>query len=494
MLRLSNLTALDITSTEFVEDLSIDKLYLYQENTTSDEKSMMFVKDDAYKSRQMTRNNAVASFFDNTLLGTSNFYPEQGLGLTHYHQDAELSKRIDFEDVPMMQYKRAFLYFAQGSLSSNQIVAHYLRIYVNNENGKTVDLVSMVEFMNDSNINAKTSKIFESQIFNEALEISFPDVEYIVNSTNPEIMQIREYLFGTYTPKTYFIEYSVLTQDMIDDFSEAGLQFTEINLSTVNYQNLKITEEIDELFGRLQLTDNNFSLTSSLGHTIYDIETFIKNHYQINDETFSVQHIFTVTEYNSENMQLGIHHTSINNPANLYAPVKFRPLLSSATDHALIECMIKIQNGATGLAISKTSTFLLNDDNVDKFKAEETYAIELDNIIVTNVIEKQINQIVQESKTPNILYMNKFIYVQVMGNKDLQLSNGDSFVRIKSEFENQISSEKLFIRIGDSTIESEPHDKFLFKINQSLYYTKANSYLLLDSDLKVIQQGSLIKL
>lgn len=501
MIRLSNLTALDITSTEFVEDMSMQKLHIYEEPGLILEKSKLFVKADTYKLPQMSRNNAVASFFDNVLLGTSNFYPEQGLNLLNYHSKSEIQKLIQFDDVPLMQYKRAYLYFAQGALSASNIVAHYIRIYAMQENGKTVDLVSLVEFMNDSNIKAKTSKLFENQIFNEALEITFPDIEYIVNSTNVEVMKIREYLFGTSTPKTYFIEYSALTSDMIDNFSENGLQFTEINLATVNYQNYKITEESDELFSRLQLSNNDFAITSSLGHTSYDIETFIKNQYQINDESFDISHIVSITEYDGLDNVINSSIQMLSNPSDLYAPQEVRPLLSELTNHALIEVMIKISNGATGLTISKSSSMILTEEQVEKFKPQSTFELSFEKVEVRNIVEKKINKIVQESTTPKLLYVNKLVYVQVQSSKDLFIVNGDSYVKIKNDIhqlqtsteELQITSKKLFLKIGNNVIENEVSDKFTFKLPQSIFFDKASNYLLLDDDMLVIQQGQIFK-
>lgn len=491
MIRLSDLTALDITSTEFVEDLSVDKLYIYTEDTTDVAKSHFFIKDDNYRLRQMSRNNAVGTFFDNALLGTSNFYPEQGRGLIDYHVNSEITNKISFVDVPLMQYKRAYLYFAQGSLSSNTIVAHYIRIYATQENGKTVDLVSCIEFLNDSNVKAKTSKIFESQIFNEALELTFPDVEFIVNSTNPEIVKIKEFLFGTGTPKTYFIEYAALTSDMIDTFTESSLQFTEINLGTINYQNQKLTEEVDELFGRLVLSDNGYALTSSLGHTIYDIEAFINSQYQINNEAFEISHVCSITEYNDLNDVIGSSNIVLSNPANEYSPVKIRPLLSTATHHAFVEVMIKIVNGATGMTISKTSSILLKNDEVDKFKPEETFVFEFENLEIKNIIEKKINTIVQESTTPKILYVHKNVYVQSFEAEALVLLNGIFIIDVLGD--TKITAKKTFLRLGDLTIENVPGKLGTYKIPQSVYYSQITSYLILDEDLNVMFQGPVIR-
>lgn len=491
MIRLSNLTALDISSTEFVEDLSVDKLYLYDNPAETTSKNFLFVHDDAYKLRQMTRNNAVASFFDNVLLGTSNFYPEQGLGLVNYHQNRDIRNVIQFNSTPLMQYKRAYLYFAQGSLNASNIIGHYIRIYCSLSNGKSVDLVNMIEFLNDSNIKAKTSKIFESQIFNEALELTFPDVEFLVNSTNVEIQKIKQHIFGNDIPKTYFIEYSVITQDNIDNFTENGLQFTEVNLGVMNYQNFKITEEVSELTAQVQLSDNGYALISYLQHSIYDIETYINNNWQINDENFDISHIVTVTEYNGLDEQISSESTIISNPTNEYNPVKIRPMLSVSTNHAMVEIMIKISNGATGLTISKSSTLLLTDLDVDKFKPQETFSLNLEEITIKNIVEKKINQIVPETSTPSILYIQKNIYVEVQPAENIEVVNADKYVKIQTTLD--IKSPKLYLRIGDITIESEKDQQLVFRIPQSIYYKSEANYLLLNDDFVLIQQGAIIR-
>jgi hypothetical protein len=180
-----------------------------------------------------------------------------------------------------------------------------------------------------------------------------------------------------------------------------------------------------------------------------------------------------------------------SNPTNEYGSLKIRPLLSSSTNHAMIEVMIKISNGATGLTISKTSKLLLTNLEVDKFKAQENFTFEFENVEIKNVIEKKVNKIVQESTTPKILHIQKKIYVEVQSSININASNADKYILVQTSQE--ITSTKLYLRIGPLTIENEPNNKLMFKLPQAVYHLVDTGYVLLDDDLLVIQQGSIIR-
>ncbi len=492
MIRLSNLTAIDILQTEFTEDLSVDKLFLYKHPT---EQKYLFVKDDSYKLRQMSRNNATATFWGNVLLGTSNYYPEQGLDLTNFHTNHEITNLINFSDVPMMQYKRANLYFSQGSLANNRIVAHYIRIYVATEDNAIVDCFSVLDFANDSNIKAKTSKLFENQIFNEALELSFPDIEYIVNSSNSEIVKLKKYLFGDRIPRTYFIEYAAITSDMLDDFSENGLLFTELNLGVVNSNTSVITEEANELRSSLYLTNDNYSIVSVLMHTKFDVEAFIKSNYKINDEEFELSHIVSTSEYDETNALINQTNVVLSNPVAPYAPMHIRPLFDVRTNHAMIDVTIKIKNLATSMTISKSSSLLIKEVDIDKFKSTNSVVLDVEHQYINQTINKTVNQIVQENKSPKILYFEKKIWVQssFMGGPDLAIYDADMYVKLAIDNESTFQSEKTYLKLGNEIIESQPNQPLMFFIPQAYYSKLPQLYLLLDESLTLIQQGKIIK-
>jgi hypothetical protein len=350
----------------------------------------------------------------------------------------------------------------------------------------------MIEFLNDSNIKAKTSKIFEAQIFNEALELTFPDIEYICNSTNAEVQKIRTKLFGTFTPTTYFIEYAEVTQSMLDDFTEQGLTFTECNFGVKNYQTYRITEEVSELSANVMLSDNGYSLTSTLSHTAYDIEAFIRNAYQINDEAFDISHIVVVTEYNAIDEVIATSNIILSNPTNTYAPVKIRPLLSEFTNHAMVEVLVKISNSATGLTISKSASILIKDIEVDKFKAKETFALSFEKLEVKNIVEKKVNQIVQEATTPKILTITKNVYVQTMEGRPIELASADMYVELF--YEEGTNETRTYLKIGDLSIQNEPGRNLTFKIPSSIYYSNVDKYVLMNKDYEVMQVGGIIRL
>lgn len=492
MIRLSQLTAFHINDLDTSRSLNESpKLYAYQQ-TENARTNTLIVQEDTSSMQQMTRNNAVNPSMSMTLMGTANFYPEQGLGLVNFHQNSELHVKLNDDVLPAIRYKNASLYFSNGALSSTNIVGHWIKVYCRLSNGTDVVVASVVDFQNDSNILAKAPKLFESQIFSEALDIQFIDVEYLMSSTNSEVIAVKQFLFGNNKPTEYFIEYSAFTQESIDSFTYNGFEFTRLSPSIINEQQLPLTLNSDGLMNRINWSDNMFSISSEIYHQKYNVEDYL-NTLKEPLEVYKLEHQFTVNSYNSSNTLIETYTQTISNPTKPFDNIKWCPIVDKLADHSMVECTIRIENVQTGLVIRKDAARLITSVNIHKFKAQST--LSLNNIISENVqyvVNRQVNNLIQSSEVPRIVQIEKRIYVQSQELNTITIFDAEQFINISSG--NELSGNKtLTLQIGSMSILNEDNKLTTFKIPKSLYSTSTSTYLILNSDNEIISSGKILK-
>lgn len=492
MIRLSELTALDIVNVDIARDLDVSpKLYLYKWSNNNRVNSML-LQEDTSQLQQLTRQNALAPFWNNVLLGTSNFYPEQALGLTGYHADAELHEVLSQVTLPTIEYKKAYLYFSQGALSNPDIRGHWIRVYCKMSNGDQVTLLSVVDFLNATNIVASTPKLFESQLFNEALELEFIDVEFLLSSSVPEIVQIRTELFGNNKPTDYFIELSAFTDTSIDEFVENSLAFTRLNFSVINQQSTPVTFENYEMVAQLRLIQDGWSIGSSMIHQKYDIEAYL-NTLKESEETYKVEHNFSVNAYNSSNVLIQNQNYTISNPVNKFDTIQWRPVVDVESDHFEVTVQIKIENIRTGLTFRREATLVVIAQDVHKFKPIATVElVDLSQNIVENVVNRQVTQIVQSPEVPAIVQIERKIFVQNQLLSVLELYESEQVVDLTLPID-VTGYAKLYLKIDSMIIENEAGFPARFKIPAIAYSSKSSKWQLLDSAQTIISTGKLIK-
>lgn len=490
MIRLSELTALDISSIDIARDLDVSpKLYAYSV-TTGSRKDTLLLQEDTSPLEQMTRQSAVAPFWSNVLLGTSNFYPEQALGLTSFHANSEMHEVMNAVTLPTIEYKKAFLYFSQGLLANPDIKGHWIRIYCKLANGDEVTVASVVDFMNDSNIVASAPKLFESQLFNEALEIEFVDVEFLLNSSVPEIVAVKQQLFGNYRPTDYFIEYSAFTDEAIDVFVENSLQFTRLNFAVVNQQSTPVTFESSEMLAQLRLLQDGYAIWSSMTHQKYDIEQYL-NTLKLPEETYKVEHALTVTAYDSGNSAIETKSYVVSDPVNKFEPIQWRPIVDVNADHFTVESTVRVENERTGLTFRKDAMLVVTSLNVHKFKPIATVELSgLTNTVVENIVVRQVQNIVPTVDTPNIVQIERKLYVQAQPLNELHLFESEQIVDLTLPID-VTSYSKLYLRIDQLTIENELQFPARFKIPPIAYASKSSKWQLLDNKQTIIATGSI---
>jgi hypothetical protein len=492
MIRLSQLTALDVSSIEITRDLDLSpKLYAYSQ-TVDSRTNTLLVQEDNSTLQQLSRSGAMAPFFDNALMGTANFYPEQGLGLTNFHQNSELHIKLGKVTLPSIEYKKASLLFSQGFIGDPSIKGHWLRIFIKLLNGTEVNLCSVADFSNDTNVIAKPAKLFESQIFSEALDIEFIDVEFLLHSNVPEVIEIKEFLFGNEMPTDYFIEYSAFTQESIDPFIANGLSFTRLNPAIINQQTMPITFERSEMLVDLKLSNNKFSLISQMIHQKFDIESYL-NGLKLEEEQYKIEHTFVVNAYDQTSTLVQEYNQTIYNQINPFDGIQWRPLVDNEADHFTVEVTIKIENMQTGLVFRRSAQILVTDSDCHRFKAQDTVNITtLTSDVVNNIVTREVKRIVHTPETPKIVQIERRLFIQPQTLGALQLYDADFYTTIETNSD-LTGIKSLTLKIGDWSTKNDESSINKFMISHSVYATTAAKYLLLDDTGLMISSGTILK-
>lgn len=497
MIRLSAVAAFEIdNSKDFTRDLDAQpKLYIYNYSVpgVANREDKLLIQDDSSTSVNK-RQFSYAPFWSNTLLGTSNFYPEQSsLALTNYHTNALAQTVLAEATLPSLEYKVAYLYFSRDFLSSSDLVGNAIRLFVRLSNGSEINLAAIVDLKNSTRVTAVPSKLFDNQIYSEALRFEIPDLDFILNSNNTQIVELRNELFGTERPDKIHIEYSAFEADELDVFTDNSLSFTRLNFATINQQTIDVSLTNESLGVDLVFGENNAVLQSSLKHDRYDPETYLNTLKEM-QATYRVEHFFNYNVYDSSNDLIETRSVSIRNVSNQFSTVQFRPVVSSSADHMHVDATIRIENEQTGIVIRRTSSLVVTSSDIAKYKTAAQ--IQLDNLRVENVTNqtiKTVNNIVQSAEVPSFVQLEKRIYVQVEENADeLTLLNANFVVKLNIN-EDVSQQRRTFIKIDNLTIQNTVDDLTTYEIPSIAYNTKAKKYLILDSDSNVITQGKLNK-
>ncbi|BBI90501.1 hypothetical protein HYO65_gp109 [Tenacibaculum phage PTm1] len=495
MIRLSQVTAFEINNSEdFARDLdSQPKLYLYEQNVNTGRVDKLFIQDDS-STTSTKRKYSYAPFWRNTLLGTTNFFPEQStMNVTNYHTNALLQTVLGKATLPNMEYKVCYLYFSRGFLADASIIGNAIRLFVRLSNGTEVTLASIADFKNDSLVSAVPNKLFENQIFAEALKFEIPDVDFILNSNNVDIVALRTRLFGTERPSKIHIEYSAFTNDTQDVYIDNSKNFTRLNFSAINQQTIDIGLSNEALFAKVEYgTDNSF-LQSSIAHQKYLVELYL-NTLKESGASYKVEHVYSINVYNSSNAVIETKQVVLRDPVNKFNTVQYRPVVSPTADHMNVELTVRIENEQTGVVIRRSTSMVVTSSNISKFKTASTFTLSnLSVDSVTNKTTKEVKQIVQSSEVPNFVQLTKNVYVQVQSTSDnLNLLNAEFTAKINVTL-NVTAQSRTFLKIDNLVIQNEGSDLTTYKIPAIAYQTKSTSYLILDANGNVITQGKLTK-
>lgn len=486
MIRLSDLTALDILSEKSI-DPNTNKIHLY-EIVENNRTNSQIILGDNYPVEVITRKFGMCTFMNNTLLGTSNFYPEQGLEITNYHQNSQLEILMNKQVLPLLEFKKARLYFSQGVLGDPNINGHWIRVYIKREDLSEITLTSFVDLKESSNALAVPPKYWESQIYNEAIDFEFLDLDYLLNSGIPEVNEIRDFLLEGTNPLTYYIEYGTFTDNGVDNYNVNGYEFTRISPSIINQHSLLIGDGNDGLFASVKLDNDGFYLNSRLYHQKFDIVNYM-DQLKNPGESYEIQYIFQVDSYkDSQLVNQEVQKILMDN----FDQVKYRPVIIGDVDYANVSLMIRVRNINTSMVFRRDSQIIIPIENINNFKPVAALNINLSENPVKKIVNRQVNKILTSNETPKIVQVEKRVFVQMNELENINLLEGNFITQLN--LHNDVTGySKLYLKIGTLLFENIQQGIPIFEISENAYQEQVNRYILLDQDMKAITSGKIVK-
>ena len=390
-----------------------------------------------------------------------------------------------------MQYRKVILYLAQGYGYTNTFNGITLKTYIIKSDGSELVLTNLYDLAGNSNITPTPTKLFQSTLFNNKIEFWVPDIDYILNSQDVKIQELKNIILGSDNVEKIYFEYSALYDENIDNIIVNTNNYVTFNRSDLNstYEDLNI-QNVD-VFADIQQDDTKSFMFSELKHIQYDVETFL-NKFKEDEETFTVQHTFQVNQYDSGSQLIGSIVELKESPLDMFAPIRYRPVINNNSDYFETLCKIIVINNQTGLRFSKESSIIVSETN--NYKTNETgFLLNLEEDVVFNRIEQKIENTIIEQSTPNIIEIRKKIYVNIETEADvLTLLNATFTVQINPNID--ITNEDIiYIKIGNELYKNDDGLLTTFTIPQKTYNTNSSEYMLLNSNQAVITTGKINK-
>lgn len=497
MIRLSQAAAFEIANSEdFSRDLDAQpNLYLYEQSVNASGRvDKLFIQDDL-ATTPTKRKYSYAPFWRNTLLGTTNFFPAQSsMNVPTFHEDSELHEVLNAVTLPSIEYKVCYLYFSRGFLADPTITGNAIRLFCRLSDGTEVTLAAIADFKNDTQVSAVPNRLFESQIYPEALKFEIPDIDFILNSNDVDVVALRTRLFGAERPTKIYIEYSAFTDDSVDEYLDNSLNFTRLNFSAINEQTLDIALSGVELFAKIEFGTDNAFLRTSIAHQKYLVEAYM-NTLKEDGASYLVEHYVSINAYDISNALIETKNYVLRDPINKFAEIQSRPVVSAAIDHFDVELTVRIENQTTGAVIRRSTNFVVTSQHVANFKTAPSFILtDLKTDTVLNKVVKEVKQIVQSAEVPNFVQLTKKLYVQANELADtIQLLDAKFTTKVVTSLD-LTSQPRTFLKIDNLVIQNEPDDITTYVIPEVAYLTKSSKYLILDANNNVITQGKLLKM
>lgn len=491
MIRLSQYTIIDISTTSVSRDLDADVLHLYsfeQNHRTY----RQFIQNDAKEIN--SREFAYGPYIQNIWLNpTPYFYPEENI-TPDFHENSTLQNVLSQSTLPTMEYKTASLYLSQGFGYDVDFRGLSCRIYVKLQDGREVTLASIYDLATQSKITAAKQVLYESQIFNTKIEFEIPDIDYILNSNDADISALRTLLFGTEIPDKMYISYSGMRNENIDDITIEQRQYKQFNLSAVHTVFIDMSLQGSGVYATLHLNPTNSAILSVLQHDKFSAAQYLDK-FKDSEETYTVQHTFVIDMYTVGDALIGSSGIVMTDPISQFAQIPYRPIITDDTSYFEINATVRVVNDQTGLVMTHTSSIVISDAAiVERFTPEPSLiTLNLTKDTVFNQSIKTINEISSVTEAPNIIQITKPVFVSTQQTADvLELLPADFTTTLSIDADLSLV-QKTYLQIDAILIENIQDDLLSFTIPKKAFYTKMTTFYLLASDGSVITTGKLIK-
>ena len=486
LIRLNEFTAIEFAS-RFSADLNTRTLYRY--DFDSQPKSSQLLSGDAHDN---ARQFSYSPYIQNILLDpTPRPYYKN-------HAQKELSVLLGDPTLPSIEYwscklhtAAGFKYSTSSSTEHNDVFGIAFRVYVKVNGDREVTLASIADTYTNSRMKPNSREvIFENVIFGQCIEFSVPDISFLMNSTNPEIVPIRELLLGTdiQSISEYFIEYSVIDEFSTHSFiGDDGFEYSYLVLSNTLRNYYQETTYNDELISHIDVSEMYGCLQLRVLHLQYDIEQYLSQFCGI-DEHFIIRHELTTSYFNENNDHVSTESTEIRNVVDSFLPVLYRPVLPSGVpiDHAQFELRSTMINERSGMSIVRYSMLVLTD--LSMFE-QVKFNVQVDTLQLRNVNNVTQNVLMAVNDVPLVQPIIKPYYVFTQPTGLVRLFPYDTTISVA--LEDAKFSSKLHIKFEDRTYTATEQSatNAIFTIPASEYNSKNESFFVCDNEGQVVTYG-----
>ncbi|BAV39222.1 hypothetical protein BPT24_097 [Tenacibaculum phage pT24] len=481
-IRISKNVVLEIT--DAIESININespKLLAYDFGADFYNRKMLLFEDGQNEDRE----NSYISEDNIFLSSTPNFYPDDKIS-ANFHDNKDLNTILSLVSNPTIQYKKVRMLFAQGfsySTVGDGVAMTTLNISaIRPSNNQRVDLLSVLDTYDNSKILAIPEVLFDNQVFNSAIEFRMLDLQYLFTSENSDVIEIKEYLFGTDDIDTLFVEHAGVNISEIVNFSEFGKQFTKFYDADKSRSQFSARFSNDEIVLEASVKSNG-TVSAQIIHERFDLESMLK----IDSTPVSVEYTFLFSEYKENSDLIGNRVIKLSNPIDMFSITEYRlnPQDESSQINVEIECVITMNDNST---IRRSGQVVIA--NPDILKVQEIN-LDISEDRLTRNVTKDVRQVVYKNDTPKIVNIDRPVFVKVEGRLNtITLTPFIQTVRINTDIDLSLLS-KVKLMIGNSSYENVTDSKTTFTVGSESFYTTDKTYYLLDENNIVVSYGNI---
>lgn len=424
-----------------------------------------------------------------------------------FHEASKLSPLVSVE-CPAIEYQKATVNFASGYFYDTTDYLSGIRLYYIIDGVKNFTVCSLVDERTSSRIKANRRNIvLDNTVFNASFDIEFLNVSQLFNSTNPDIIKLKEHLFGlgTHTCSELFIEQFVVENAQVMDFrGRNGYVFKRFFVEDINKQFHTKQELSEELFVSLQKDEVNTCLTMKLLHTKYDVQQYLEK--MLTDaDTWHIDYELTTTAYNFDGKVLGSHSIQLQNFSNQFSEIIYRPVIldswmnpesgleSDKIDHCLFDVRCIATTSLAQLEITRYAQLV--EINPETFYIPRPTI----NVVSPKVYSKKeiiTHEVKMNTDLPNIVKIIQPYYVIGAVGKTITLTPYDTPVSIDVSSWDLSQTTTLMLRFDAreyKCIEIVKNNA-IFNIPASECLKSTKNWYLFDGNGKMITYGDIIRL
>jgi hypothetical protein len=481
--RLNEFAAIEFAGT-YSADLNTRKLYVYNFETAN---AYQLVSDDSHDT---SRNFSYSPYLLDTFLKSTPHPYYQN------HDDREMSILLSDNTLPSIDYIKCKLHTVAGFKYDETTAGFLCKVYVVINGVREVALAAIADVYNNSRLTATDRNVvLDNVVFAQSVQFSIPDIQFLLNSTDAEVIKVREQILGTgiTNVSNYIIEYSEFSRADISTFSDS-LGYTQTRVTPpktfTNYYNN--SEYSQELVTNISLNTAQRYLTFFLTHSQYDLRQYLSQ-FMLENETLTIRHAITINYFNSSNVNIYTDALEIRNSADDYSQVNFKPILPElvTVDHALVEVRSTITNDVSGMIITRYASKVITNATIFQDTVFNVSVTEMNVKNVKNVVK---HELVAPTDTPSVLQIVKPYYVMSQTLDTIKLLSADTAVKFDSLPVN--TTGVFYLQFDKRKYKSkECTTTSAVFIVPALEYNKSTpTFYLLDGNGTIISYGTVIRI